>query len=101
MNNEVLEWLANGDTGISSETMAFWLAFGIKKTKYSRCHHPYDIWDFERCETLLNAAPKLRELLPKMKELSEDWGRLVDNWEAISQQPDKNKRQKMIMGISV
>lgn len=83
MNNTqlaVLKWLANGDTGESSETMAFYLGFSIvKKGKY----HPYDTSDFDRCLQLLNDAPALRNCLHKMASLSKSWAALVENWAAI------------------
>jgi len=80
MQMEVLNWLANGRTGISSETLAFWTAFGIKKDHRS---HPHDPSDFNRCLQLLVAVPALREYLPRMKEMSPEWSRLVDRWDEV------------------
>lgn len=60
---KVVGWLANGETGTSSETMAFWLAFNIEKEDSG---HPYDPADFDRCLRLLEAVPELRKQLPAM-----------------------------------
>ena len=76
----VLKWLANGKTGVSSETLAFWATFGIKRD--DRCH-PLDPSDFNRCLNLLRAAPTLRLKLCKMSKISVKWARLVAHWDEI------------------
>lgn len=78
--NAVLNWLANGETGISSETLAFWVMFNVKKAGGS---HPRDPADFNRCLKLLDAAPALRQHLHKMSIVSPEWARLVFNWAEI------------------
>lgn len=78
----VLEWLANGRTGLSSETMAFYLAFGIKK---NRVCHPCDPADLDRCLQLLAQTPGLRDNLADMKALSKAWDRLIARWDEIEQ----------------
>src|SRR5690348_9189841 len=77
-----LEWLANGETGMSSETMAFWLGFGVKPECIS---HPYDPDDLDRCLRLLFVVPEMRPHLQKMAELSEAWKRLIAHWDEIEQ----------------
>lgn len=79
----VIDWLANGETGLSSETMAFWLAFN---TKNCRPSHPHDPADFDRCLLLLERAPALRTELHKMALLSPTWERLVARWSDIEKQ---------------
>ncbi|MDD2609407.1 MAG: hypothetical protein PHX60_06870 [Giesbergeria sp.] len=76
----VIAWLANGETGLSSETMAFWLAFGVRKNDES---YPHDPDDMDRCLKLLHHAPGLRERLPKMAEMSKIWAALVARWDEI------------------
>lgn len=76
----VINWLANGETGLSSETMAFWLAFDVKKEDGS---HPHDPDDMDRCLNLLSVAPGLRDRLPKMAELNKTWAALVARWNEI------------------
>lgn len=75
-----IDWLANGKTGLSSEAMAYWLAFGQRR---GRIDHPHDPADFDRCLRLLAHAPALREHLPRMAELSTTWAALVHHWAAI------------------
>jgi hypothetical protein len=75
-----LEWLANGETGTSSKTMAFWLAFGIRKRDG---HQPYDPADLDRCLRLLQEVPALREKLPSMRHLSPQWAALVARWDEV------------------
>lgn len=78
----IVEWLANGRTGLSSEAMAFYLGFGIIRKEDGR-FHPHDPSDFNRCLGLLRAAPGLRKKLPEMAKLSKQWKRLVAAWEQI------------------
>jgi hypothetical protein len=83
MNNTqlaVLKWLANGETGLSSETLAYWAGFGVKKADRS---HPLDPSDFNRCLGLLRAVPELRADLHKMNRVSPQWKRLVAKWDEI------------------
>lgn len=80
----VLEWLANGDTGGSSETMAFWIAFDVLKNGGD--NYPHDPDDFNRCLGLLDAAPDMRSHLHKMAGLSEQWAALVARWDEVESQ---------------
>lgn len=82
---KVLEWLANGETGLSSETMAFWIGFGVLK-KIGRHHHPHDPADFDRCLRLLDAVPEMRPHLAKMAYVSDAWKKLVERWHDIERQ---------------
>lgn len=78
--HKIIEFLADDHTGVSSETMAFWLGFGVKKRRHD---HPYDPADFNRCLVLLNRAPELRAELHKMAQLSAEWASLVLQWDRI------------------
>jgi len=55
---EIIKWLANGETGMSSKAMAF-TALGVKYK--NACYYPYDPADLNRCLLLLEAAPIVRE----------------------------------------
>lgn len=77
---KTLEWLANGETGVSSKTMAFWLAFDIKME--DGCH-PWDPADLDRCLRLLDRVPEMRPHLPRMAEISRVWSAMIDRWEEI------------------
>ncbi len=79
---QVLDWLANGEVGESSRCMAMWLAFG-RHTREGRRAYPLDPDDMDRCLKLLHKAPGLRALLPKMAELNKTWAALVARWDEI------------------
>jgi hypothetical protein len=73
---QVIDWLANGERGLSSKCMAMWLAFGKRADDGFGPAHPYDPDDMDRCLKLLHRAPGLRERLPLMAELSPTWAAL-------------------------
>lgn len=79
---QVLDWLANGEVGESSRCMAMWLAFG-KLARDSFGGYPHDPDDMDRCLKLLHRAPGLRERLHKMAELNKGWEALVARWDEI------------------
>lgn len=76
----IVEWLATTRTGVSSETIAFWVGFGIRRSFAS---HPYDPDDFDRCLQLLDAVPELRSQLLVMRGISDAWARLVNRWNEV------------------
>lgn len=77
---DTLRWLATGEVGVSSECMAFWLAFQIR-TRMPR--HPADPADLDRCLRLLDAAPGLRARLAGMATVSPEWAALVARWPEV------------------
>ena len=84
IDENLIQWLANGERGLSSETIATKLSgincmgpFDSKKFGWS----PSDPDDFRRCLLLLEQVPEFKERLHEMKEVSELWGKLVDNWD--------------------
>lgn len=80
VQRKIVKWLASDETGISSETMAFWLGWSVRR---SHPDHPYDPADFNRCLGLLAAVPALREELWRMRKISVAWTRLVRDWAKI------------------
>ena len=76
---KVLDWMAAGDTGISSETMAAHLT-GRRRSWPS---YPHDPADLGRCLRLLEAVPELRARLPQMATLSPEWAALVARWDEV------------------
>lgn len=77
---KVVDWLADGEVGASSKTMAFWLTW---QKKIQDGGHPYDPADFDRCLRLLEAAPELRAKLPEMAKVSRYWAALVAHWDDV------------------
>lgn len=81
MRNDALnEWLANGERGISSETIVQHLTGRVQRHWRSE---PHDLGDFRRCERLLRQVPLLRLALPGMADLSPAWAALVERWDEI------------------
>jgi hypothetical protein len=74
------QWLANGERGVSSNTIFSHLT-GIDAG--SSKSHPYDPADFRRCQLLLEQVPDLQERFIKMALVSNEWDRLVAAWPAI------------------
>jgi hypothetical protein len=78
-NSLIVRWLATGETGMSSKTMAF-TALG---EKYTSEWHPADPADLNRCIKLVDAAPAVRDSFPKIAALNEHWQAVIDNWDAL------------------
>ena len=73
------KWLADGETGLSSECMAS-VALGANPR---RVHHPLDPADLNRCLKLLRAAPGVRRAFPKIRRLSKPWRAAIDHWDEL------------------
>ena len=78
MERQILEWLASGDTGLSSEAMAF-TAMGVGRRSY----HPLDPGDFGRCLRLVRLVPAIRNHFGDIAKLSPQWEAIIANWDAI------------------
>ena len=85
LSNEAIEWLANGDRGLSSNSMVS-VIVGVEcnKSGWSGIYHPSDPSDFDRCYKLLCAVPEIKENLHRMKQASEVWANIVDNWDELA-----------------
>lgn len=75
---DCFEWLANGETGLSSEYMLFTI-LGVD----CEYNYPRDTGDFGRCVGLLMDVPWLREGLPLVAETGLEWEILVKNWSEL------------------
>lgn len=60
MQQQIIKWLANGETGTSSKTMAFVIGFDVIP---SRSGYPHDVSDFRRCFHLVNKQNPFTALL--------------------------------------
>lgn len=78
----VIQWLANGESGMSSKAMALYLGFGVIGDDAGRSH-PLDPSDFNRCVKLLRKAPGLVKKLPDLAKLSPQWKRLAAAWSKL------------------
>ena len=79
---KLLNWLANGETGISSKNIAFIVGFKIVPNNDSY-FAPSDPSDFNRCLLLLNEVPELRKDLHELGDYSKHWKRIVDRWDDV------------------
>jgi hypothetical protein len=79
MKTKILNWLANGDVGISSKT----IAFGVLGIEYKRKNHPLDPDDFNRCLLLVEKIPEIKKHFNKIACLSVEWEKLINNWDRI------------------
>jgi hypothetical protein len=74
----VAEWLASGDTGTSSETLAAFV-IGARLSKLGRHTHPRDPSDFGRCYRFVKSCRCYRQV-KGISRLSPQWGQVVANW---------------------
>lgn len=86
VNEQLNDWLDNGNRGLSSEAIASKMT-GIHfvKTQIGGLPYPSDPSDFNRCVSLLKAVPEFKERFEEMREVSETWNMLVDNWDELEQ----------------
>lgn len=85
MKKAFIQWLANGERGISSNTIATRLSGIDCMPKNWRKDHPHDPADFLRCEKLLDAVPEFRDRLSEMQAESPVWKALYLRWDDIKE----------------
>lgn len=78
---KIMEWLANGETGLSSRTIAFKMIGITDSDTHGSC--PSDPSDFKRCLKLINRIPEIRARLNEMRPISKHWNALIDNWDRL------------------
>lgn len=78
----VVNWLAGGERGISSETIVSHI-WALPKSRRHGYDHPYDPDDLKRCLKLLAASPETKARFSEMRAVSREWANLVDNWETL------------------
>jgi len=78
----VLNWMACGERGVSSETIVQHL-YGLPLTGRWSLSHPLDPSDLRRCLLLLQASPETRDRLPQMADCSPEWKRLIERWDDL------------------
>ena len=102
ISHEAISWLANGERGLSSETM-FAHLIGISVCGPDGQSHPYDCSDWRRCQLLLEAVPEVAQRFPKMAEVSPQWANLISAWPEILMALDEDSpdwRKKTSWGHS-
>lgn len=81
LRGKILHWLANGETGLSSETIAF-ATTGVSAARH---RHPHDIHDFKRCLKLRKEIPETEEGLNLLAETCPQCRALRDHWQQLEQ----------------
>lgn len=84
----LVEWLANGERGISSNTMVTHL-LGINALKDWIPDHPWDPSDLGRCRKLMEQVPEIAERFPGMATCTTAWRHLVESWDELCRTMDK------------
>ncbi len=78
-----IQWLKTGERGVSSEAIFSHLT-NIPLNGIGGMSPPYDLGDFRRCQTLLDAVPAFRERLHEMSSVSDYWAAIVTRWDEIA-----------------
>ena len=85
----VVNWLAAGERGLSSESIVEYL-YGLPVLeghwRRSAPHCPLDPTDLRRCLLLLAEFPETAAQFPRMRAASPEWERLVDAWADLERQ---------------
>jgi hypothetical protein len=79
MRQGILEWLCNGERGVSSEAMAF----AVLGMQPRRRWYPLDPSDFNRCFMLIERVPEIKAHFDKVAALSPEWAALIARWEEL------------------
>lgn len=85
MNNNVLAWLAGGDTGLSSRSIVAVMERNpvVHATNGNRVEYPRDPDDLGRCIWLLDLEPSYRTRLREMSAYGWQWAVLVEHWNEL------------------
>jgi hypothetical protein len=92
LSDEAMEWLKNGEQGISSKAI-FQITTGLpmlngpfSNISYS---NPSDPSDFRRCRLLLEAVPECRKKFKEMRFVSPQWDGLIEHWDELCKLMDE------------
>ena len=83
-SDEVLNWLAFGERGASSNSM-FRVMMDLP---HGRAEHPHDASDFRRCRLLLEAIPSIAHRLPMLSDASPEWAAIIAAWDSLCESLD-------------
>lgn len=83
-------WFLNGDTGVSSETMAA-IALGATKRGNGRMDAPHDPADFGRCYRLVKAVPEIRAHFPRIGRKCKTFTGILHHWDALVKIYERDK----------
>lgn len=78
----LMEWLACGERGISSETIAREI-LGFAHSRKWGPGHPRDPDDLRRCYLLVKGVPPTKAEWQRIAALSDGWAALVPHWDEL------------------
>ena len=77
---DAIAWIANGDTGISSQTIwSVMTGRSVRSTGF-----PHDPSDFGRCYRLLKIMPSWRARLPEVSTRFPQWKEFIRAWNELT-----------------
>lgn len=82
IEHRAMQWMAGGDTGASSLTIARHMTGMPHDTSFGIAE-PADGGDLGRCLRLLRFIPEWRSRMSEMAALSHAWAALVPHWDEI------------------
>lgn len=77
----VINWMASGERGISSETIVSHI-WGLPPPRWGGSH-PHDPDDLKRCLKLLEASPETKARFSEMQTCSPQWRALLKRWDEL------------------
>lgn len=83
IDENAVRWLANGNRGISSNTL-FEKITGMSCGRHDdHLDAPSDAWDLARCMRLVVVCPQFRPLIHRVRTVNRRWGIVVENWDIL------------------
>ncbi len=82
-NERITEWLASGDTGISSESLAFEF-LGTDRKGHFGVGYPHDPADLGRCLRLIARVPEVRPCVDSLAQKHDGWAKAAKGWDHIA-----------------
>lgn len=79
---KIIEWMFDGRTGVSSETMAA-IALGVKKRGAFGFDAPHDPSDFGRCYNLVKDVPEVKLAFGDISKKVPKFAGILANWEEL------------------
>ena len=80
-----IQWLANGERGLSAETIFETLTgMRCRPSIWGSNHYPHDADDLRQCLELLRRVPEFAPRFGEMRAVSPVWARLVDAWDELT-----------------
>ena len=79
--SQLLHWFLNGETGLSSQTIARVL---LDDTTEAELNYPHDGQDLRRCMLLLRTIPETLSVLDVLEQRNVHWQELIADWPLLT-----------------